>query len=514
MQTEAVTSRKTAFSAKGFRAAVASLVKQTADLYLADSIPWVVGYSGGKDSTATLSLIWSAISSIPSEKRSKPVYVISTDTMVENPIVSSWVTLSLDRMATAATEQDLPFHPNRLLPRLEDRYWVNLIGKGYPAPRPKFRWCTSRLKINPSNAFIKSIVSDNGEAILVLGTRKAESASRRASIERYEGDSTRSLLSRNGNAQLDRVWVYSPIVDWSNDDVWQYLMQTKNPWGHDNKLLLGMYQGATSDGECPLVVDTSTPSCGDSRFGCYVCTLVDKDKSMQAMIRNDQEKEWMLPLSEFRNRFLDIKDDRRHRDFRRMNGSLMLFHGQLVHGPYLQEYREVLLAELLRAQTAAQALAPPELANLQLITLEEIEEIRRIWVLEKHEFEDTVPAIYERCVGSAYPFPKLEETRLLQSDDLLLLREICQERGDAEGTQFRLLRELLNVEESYRHASRRSGLYEQLETAIKSGGFRNEEEALAYALSQQSTASHFVQEPEGEPYDYELDLRPTGDDAK
>jgi DNA sulfur modification protein DndC len=514
MQTEPITSRKTAFSAKGFRAVIADLVKQTADLYLIDSIPWVVGYSGGKDSTATLSLIWSAIRTIPSEKRTKPVYVISTDTMVENPIVASWVTLSLHRMTGAAAEQGLPIHPNRLLPSLEDRYWVNLIGKGYPAPRPKFRWCTSRLKINPSNDFIKRIVSDNGEAILVLGTRKAESASRRASIERYEGDSTRALLSRNGNAQLDRVWVYSPIVDWSNDDVWQYLMQIKNPWGHDNKLLLGMYQGATSDGECPLVVDTSTPSCGDSRFGCYVCTLVDKDKSMQAMIRNDQEKEWMLPLSEFRNRFLDIKDDRRHRDFRRLNGSLMLFHGQLVHGPYLQEYREVLLAELLRAQTAAQALAPSELTNLQLISLEEIEEIRRIWVLEKHEFEDTVPAIYERCTGSTYPFPKLEETRLLQSDDLLLLREICQEVGDAEGTQFRLLRELLHIEESYRHASRRAGLYEKLEAALKSGGFRDEEEALAYALSQQTTSLPFVQEPEDGPYDYELDLRPAGDDAR
>ena len=62
-----------------------------------------------------------------------------------------------------------------------------------------------------------------------------------------------------------------------------------------------MYQGASPDGECPLVVDASTPSCGDSRFGCWVCTLVDKDKSMSAMIQNDEEKEWMLPLLELRN---------------------------------------------------------------------------------------------------------------------------------------------------------------------------------------------------------------------
>ncbi len=500
MQPEGSAGRRTAFETRGFRDTIADVIRQTQDLYRSDSIPWVVGYSGGKDSTASLSLIWTAISHLAPEERQKPIYVISTDTLVENPVVSSWVTLSLDQMQKAALEQGLPIFPNRLLPELGDRYWVNLLGRGYPAPRPKFRWCTSRLKINPSNAFIKGVVSDNGEAILVLGTRKAESSSRRQSIERYEGASTRALLSRNGNSQLDRVWVYTPIVEWTNDDVWQYLMQVKNPWGHDNKSLLGMYQGATADGECPLVVDTSTPSCGDSRFGCYVCTLVDKDKSMQAMIRNDQEKEWMLPLSDFRNRFLDIKDDRRHRDFRRLNGSLMLFHGQLVHGPYLQEYRELLLAELLKAEAEARAMAPPELRDFQLITREELEEIRRIWVFDKHEFEDSLPRIYEQATGQPYPFGPIDECSPLQPDDLQLLRETCAEQGDEAGVQFRLLRELLHIEESYRHASRRAGLYDQLEKAIKEGGFSNEAEALAYAIAQQPADSHYAGE---EPAAYE-----------
>jgi len=494
MQPDETGGRDTAFGELGFRKTIERLVKQTQDLYLSDSVPWVVGYSGGKDSTASLSIIWAALAGLKADDRRKPVYVISTDTLVENPVVSSWVTLSLTAMRTAAEKQGLPIQPNRLLPSLADRYWVNLIGRGYPAPRTKFRWCTSRLKINPSNSFIKKVVSDNGEAILVLGTRKAESAARRASIERYEGESTRALLSRNGSSQLDRCWVYTPIVDWTNDDVWQYLMQVKNPWGHNNKSLLGMYQGATADGECPLVVDTSTPSCGDSRFGCYVCTLVDQDKSMQAMIRNDQEKEWMLPLSDFRNRFLDIKDDRRHRDFRRMNGSLMVFHGQLVHGPYLQEYRAVLLRELLRAQREARELAPPDLRNIELISFEELEEIRRIWVAEKHEFEDELPRIYWEATGEDYPSGALEESCPLQPEDVALLREVCREHGDLHGTQFRMLRELLHIEETYRHASRRVGLYERLERAIKDGGFDSEDEALTYALAEQSTRAVGVEE--------------------
>ena len=176
MQLDGSTDRDTAFARWGFKDTATRLVTQTQELYLADTIPWVIGYSGGKDSTATLAIVWRAVADLAPTQRHKPVFVISTDTLVENPIVSSWVTLSLERMKLAAEEQQLPIQPNRLLPALNDRYWVNLIGRGYPAPRAKFRWCTSRLKINPSNAFIRQVVSDNGEAILVLGTRRAESA--------------------------------------------------------------------------------------------------------------------------------------------------------------------------------------------------------------------------------------------------------------------------------------------------------------------------------------------------
>ena len=65
----------------------------------------------------------------------KPVYVISTDTMVENPVVALWVTESLAKISKAAQELGLPFEAKQLHPTVEDSFWVNLIGKGYPAPR-------------------------------------------------------------------------------------------------------------------------------------------------------------------------------------------------------------------------------------------------------------------------------------------------------------------------------------------------------------------------------------------
>src|SRR5262245_41525701 len=130
-------------------------------------------------------------------QRTKPVHVISTDTLAEQPLVAAWVETSLGRMREAAQKQGLPLTPHKLTPEVEDSFWVNLIGKGYPAPRPKFRWCTERLKIRPSNAFIRRLVHEYGEAILVLGTRKAESQARAGRMARLEGKRVRERLSPN-----------------------------------------------------------------------------------------------------------------------------------------------------------------------------------------------------------------------------------------------------------------------------------------------------------------------------
>jgi len=467
-----------AFAEAGLSAAVAAVVEECADLYLADEIPWVVGYSGGKDSTAVLQLVWQSLASIPEERRRKPVYVISTDTLVENPIVAAWVSRSLDTMAIAADEQGLPLTSHRLTPDVENTFWVNLIGRGYPAPRPKFRWCTERLKIRPSTQFITSMVQRHGEAILVLGTRKVESAARARVMEKHAKARARDRLSPNGS--LANSYVYTPIENWTNDDVWMFLMQVPNHWGYDNKDLLTMYQGASPDGECPLVVDASTPSCGDSRFGCWVCTLVEKDKSMQAMIQNDQEKEWMLPLLELRNRLDPPKTpegDRALRDFRRMNGTVQLFNDRPIPGPYTQDARESWLRQVLEAQRHIRAKGPEPVRDIDLVTIEELEAIRRIWVVEKHETEDTLPRIYEETTGDRYPGARLDDNPIIGSEEIDLLRQLC---GD-DRVHFELVRELLSTEKRHKSMLRRVGLFEAFEQAFARHAFESEEAAIAHA---------------------------------
>jgi DNA sulfur modification protein DndC len=290
-------------------------------------------------------------------------------------------------------------------------------------------------------------------------------------MAKHEARRVRDRLSPN--VSLPNSLVYTPIEDWTNDDVWLYLMQAKNPWGHDNKSLLGMYQGASEGGECPLVVDTTTPSCGTSRFGCWVCTVVDKDRSMEAMIKNDEEKVWMTPLLELRNE-LDKPDDRDRRDFRRMNGSVQLFHDRTIPGPYTKEWRERWLQRVLEAQQSARLEGPPEFRNLQLITLEELHEIRRIWLYEKHEFDDAVPRIFEEVTGENFP-KRGDEGGGLRADDWELLREVC----GADQAFFDLQVSLLGVERQFRGMSRRSGIYAELEGRLLTGIYGSEQEAVA-----------------------------------
>ena len=130
------------------------------NLYLCDDIPWVVGYSGGKDSTATLQLVWLALSELPISKLKKQVHIINTDTMVESPVIAKWVKDSLVRMDDAAKIQKLPFVTHRLTPSYDNTFWVNFLGRGYPFPRKKLRWCTDRLKIRPVNDFVKNKIAE------------------------------------------------------------------------------------------------------------------------------------------------------------------------------------------------------------------------------------------------------------------------------------------------------------------------------------------------------------------
>ena len=454
------------------------LIHTIQNLYLSDNIPWLIGYSGGKDSTATVQLVWLAIEQLPIEKRFKNIFIMNTDTLVESPVVSKWVEKSLEQMKTSANNKKLPFIPVQLIPSLDNTFWVNLIGRGYPFPRMKYRWCTSRLKIDPVNKFIQGKIAEHGEVIMVIGTRKAESVRRARTMEYYEKKRVRELLSPNPS--LANELVFSPLEAWTNDDVWTFLMQYKNPWNYSNMDLLTMYRGATKDNECPIQYDNNLPSCGKSRFGCWVCTMVEKDKSMEAMIANDDEKEWMTPLLEFRNEFGNTEGDRERRSFRKMNGTLQGNYGQLFHGPYNKETREKWLKRLLEIQKDINENGPEEFSDLKLIRFEELQAIRNIWVKDKHEFDDSLPRIYKEVTGSDFEDPDWISSESFRQEEWDTLKKITEELYPDEELAFEMMYSLIDIENNSSNLNKRKDVLEELDKQIGKTFYKNEKDALEY----------------------------------
>jgi DNA sulfur modification protein DndC len=436
-----------------------SLYSEIQEVYLSDNRPWVIGYSGGKDSTTALQLVWYAIAELSEEKRIKPVFVISSDTLVETPIIVDYITTTLDRINKTASEKKMPFSAFKLTPKIPDSFWVCLIGKGYPAPSSQFRWCTERLKIRTADRFILESVTKYGEIVMILGVRKGESATRDQVMNLYKIEG--SKLSHH--SRFAQSYVYTPIEEFSVDDDWTYLLSTPSPWGNNNRDLLALYKSA-QDGECPLVVDTQTASCGNSRFGCWVCTVVQKDRSMEALIENGED--WLEPLLEFRNELAETQIPEKKlefRDYRRMNGKVKFMERgntrEIIPGPYTLEYSKKLLTKLLKAQKSVRENGPNP--NFSLIQLEELQEIRRIWMTQKSDWDDSVAKIYEEVMGEHLDWTKDDHGSFTQIEQDLL-KKICDEHK----LPLRLVTKLLDVEQQMQGMTRRSLIFKRIDEVL------------------------------------------------
>ena len=381
--------------------------KEIQDLYLSDDRPWIVGYSGGKDSSATVQLVWNALYKLDINERNKTVHVITTDTLVENPVIAAYTRTVLSLIDEEAKRRVMPFRTHILCPEIEDSFWVNLIGKGYAAPQQRFRWCTYRLKIKPTNRFIIEQVDKYGEVIVVLGLRKDESMARAQTMNSRKLAGSNNILYEHSS--LPNAYIYAPIRNWSLEEVWSFLLDhnsTSYPWSYINKELSILYKKATDplSMECPLVIDNTTPSCGNSRFGCWTCTVVKHDKSMQSLIEHGEE--WMKPLYDIRN-LLSSTQDRQVkplvREYRRRSGRVVFKNDNktIVYGPYKLEFCKEILRMVLQAQEELKNSHDAKIKDIELIKEEELRIIRRIW-RERGDWEDSVSKIHEEVTGREF----------------------------------------------------------------------------------------------------------------
>jgi DNA sulfur modification protein DndC len=281
--------------------------------------PWIVGFSGGKDSTLVAHAVFDALLSISPSRRTRNVHIVSNDTLVESPLVVAHLLATQSVMEQGANNLRLPVKVVTTQPDLEQSFWVNLIGRGYPTPNQTMRWCTDRLKIQPSTRYILNSVSQCGAAIILLGVRLDESQSRRANIEKRQNIVDSNLTPHN---TLTGAFVYRPIVDLTTDEVWEILASQNPPWGGTHRGLIQLYRDAEG-GECPVVLSKEdTPGCGtnSSRFGCWTCTVVEKDKSLQGFV--DSGKLEYSGLIDFRDWLKSIRNDSAMRQIKRRNGQI------------------------------------------------------------------------------------------------------------------------------------------------------------------------------------------------
>ena len=453
-----------------------AVYEEIRQVYLGYPYPWVIGYSGGKDSTSALQLVWRALAELPKEKRSKPVYVISSDTLVETPVIVDYIDETLRRINEAASAEGMPFKAQKLSPILADTFWVNLIGRGYPAPTSIFRWCTERLKIRASNRFILEKVAEHGQVILVLGSRRGESSTRDQVINmhRFRG----LKLAQHG--QLPGAWVYMPVEHFTTDDIWAYLLQNPSPWGSDNRQLAALYRSAQS-GECPLVVDQSTASCGNSRFGCWVCTVVERDRSMEAMIESGEE--WMIPLLEFRDWLSWTQDPNvkpMQREYKSRDGHIKTrSDGGVVYRTYTLSFSKEMLGRLLDTQMAVQEQKP----GYELISEEELHEIRRIWLLERQDWEDSLPKIFLEKTGRTLTWNYDDISRPGEAE-AAVLQEVCERQQ----IPVRLVQKLLDAEWQYYGMRRRGSIFAALGRTFREDWRSLEEVHAATASARKQTS--------------------------
>lgn len=329
-------------------------LKRIREQYCDNDLPWYLGFSGGKDSTALIAAVYSALLSL--RRPNKTVTILYCDTGVEIPIIAEYVRRTLVDISKQAKWDGVPVRTTIVKPQLNDSFFVKVIGNGYPPPTNKFRWCTDRLRIGPVRRIMKS--SSKTHSIMLLGTRWEESPERTRTLGRFRLNSD-YYFKQAGNANTT---IFAPLADFSTRQIWDYLHSDGIPTFLNIPALISLYKAANGNkcsGKCSGCAD-----CTSGRFGCWICTVVRKDRAVTNMV-NDGYPE-LTPLLNFRNWIIGIRDKPHLRYKRRRNGDVGL-------GPFTLRTRREILTRLRKAEQAT---------RWQLLSSTEEKCIKHYWEID------------------------------------------------------------------------------------------------------------------------------------
>lgn len=423
-------------------------------VYLHDKRPWMIGFSGGKDSTMLVMLVFEMLSKLNPCQINKKVYITSSDTMVENPIVKNYM-YKMSRMIGEVGGK-YGVVSNIITPPADKTFWTYVIGLGYPTPEPPgFRWCTDRLKIKPINQFTLDTIKKNGEVVMLLGVRKAESSYRARGISAREVEG--KLLIRH--TDIANAYVYNPLTEIPNALVWEYLLRNDGitPWGSDNKELFKLYQGEEMGEEQSVLGEVDKDKIavtGNSRFGCWICTMVKEDKSLLRFIEGGSKE--LIPLRDFRYKLLGYRSNPDMRERKRRNGAVYEnAGGELGYGPFTMEARKKILKELLELE---------EISGFELITEGELKAIDKMWESEGDLYRRTLVEIYYEVKGRRLPWDQYR-TPLFSEETMKIFYDTCEEKG----IEPEMMQKLIVAVEENKHFSRGNKVSKAFDRIINEG---------------------------------------------
>ena len=426
------------------------IIEEMTYVYKHDNRPWLIGYSGGKDSSLLVSLVVETVLRLPEHERTKKIFIVTSDTGVENPVVKRYMHTSSQKINEFSSRFSANIRADIIYPDVAQSYWSLVIGLGYPTPEPPgFRWCTERLKILPMNRYTNSIIEKHGEVVLLLGVRKAESLTRRRSIVSREIEG--KLLTPHSD--IAKAYVYNPLTEIANELVWEYLLKDNgvSPWGVDMKYLFSLYQGEDMREEQSVIgqIDKDKiPVTGNSRFGCWCCTIVKVDKSLQKFIDNGSKE--LEPLRLFRDWLVSIRQDPEFRDNKRRNGKVyQKANGEYGFGPFKMAARQEILRRLLLLQKQT---------GFELITLDELKMIDTLWDLEGDLSRRALVEIYYSIFHERLPWDEYKEPLY----DIEIIDEIKKAARDSE-IPFELITKLIVMINSNKYIAKSSKLKKEFD---------------------------------------------------
>lgn len=430
------------------------IIEEMKQVYLHDSRPWMIGFSGGKDSTLLCCLLFDMLKQLPKGTKYKKIYIVSSDTMVENPIVKDYMHNVSNQISKYGEQYNIK--TDIIYPKIEDSFWTKVIGLGYPTPEaPGFRWCTERLKIRPMNDYTLNTIKNNGEVVLLLGVRKAESSYRAQNIKNREIEG-KLLIPHN---DIENAYVYNPLTEIPNEIVWEYLLKDEGmtPWHTSNKYLFSLYQGENMGEEKSVIGEIDKdkiPVTGNSRFGCWICTMVKEDKSLMNFINHGAKE--LIPLRDFRNWLVEIRNDPQMRDNKRRNGSVYINKdGELGLGPFNMYGRKVILEKLLNLEVQT---------GLELITIDELRYIDKLWEEEGDLSRRSLVDLYYQIKGKKLPWDKYKKP-LFENNIISKIQTLSNEYD----IPFELISKLIIEIEKNKNYSRTSILNKSFDRIVNQG---------------------------------------------